>query len=48
MVPEFEGTVAVVPVLVAEYLVAVRIVGAQEADDQEEEWSRCFAVVRGG
>ena len=45
MVPESEGTVAAVPVHVAEYLVAVRIVGAREAE--KEEWSRCFAVVRG-
>ena len=47
VVPESEGTVAAVPVHVAEYLVAVRIVGAGEADNQKEEWSWCFAVVRG-
>lgn len=57
MAPESGGAVTVVPVPVpvpvlgAEYLVAVRlevIAGAREADNQEEEWSRCFAVVRGG
>ena len=48
------GAVAVVVAAVAvleEYSAAVRlevIVGAQEADNQEEEGSRYFAVVRGG
>lgn len=56
MVPDSGvGAVPVVVVAVevpeAEYLVAVRfeeIVGAREADNQEEEGSWCFAVVREG
>lgn len=57
MAPDSGGAVTVVPVpvpvpvLAAECLVAVRlevIAGAREADNQGEERSLCFAVVKGG